>query len=95
VVGEGSPVKWQLKEAAQAALDEKQYGDKCRYRGSGPNQPQHQKEPFPVHQPTYGPGLGDGYFPLGRAKIKLGAGVYRPPTEAAHLYRRRRAYTDI
>jgi surface antigen len=29
VVGEGSPAKWQLKEAAQAALDEKQYGDKC------------------------------------------------------------------
>jgi surface antigen len=57
VVGEGSPAKWQLKEAAQAALDEKQYGDKCRYRGSGPNQPEHQKESFPVHQPTYGPNL--------------------------------------
>jgi hypothetical protein len=58
-----------------ANLDEKQYGDKCRYRGNGPNQPEHQKESFPVHQPTYGPGLWDGYFPLGRAKIKLGAGV--------------------
>jgi hypothetical protein len=47
-----------MKEGGQlaAALDEKpkQYGDKCRYRGSGPNEPEHQKDPFPVHQPTYG-----------------------------------------
>jgi hypothetical protein len=35
-------------------LGPKQYGDECRYQGSGPDQPQHQKQSFPVHQPIYG-----------------------------------------
>jgi hypothetical protein len=43
-----------MRPPTEAALDAKQYGDQCCYRGSGPNQPEHQKESVPVHQPTYG-----------------------------------------